>query len=268
MLETSMLPNVAIAKSRLHVGVFDSGIGGVTVLRELVRQFPSARFTYLGDTANVPYGSKTPQVIRKLSCQALSQLPDRRSLDALVVACNTASSVALEDIRKYMKRTPVLGVVEPGAWAAAVALEKSQTSTVLVLATKATLASGAYRKEIARIAPKARVIDVPCPLFVPMIEEGILRGSLNRAIIDHYLRPHRQRQGVALLGCTHYPWIAKHLKKALPRMQVVDSATSVARRLREIFGVSKSNSTRSSTQIHWHFTDPAAVSPGLALPGR
>jgi glutamate racemase len=234
-------------------------VGGITVLKELRRRYPSADYVYLGDTANVPYGTKSEHQIRRLSLAAVSELKSR-GIEALVVACNTASSLALKQIREEMLGTPVLGVVKPGATAAFEASRAQGARRILVLATRATVQSGAYAQALQKLAPDLEVAEQACPLLVPMIEEGWLDHPLLHATLVEYVGAHRGRTGVALLGCTHYPWIQPAVEKALPGWKVINSAEAVADAFAKELG---SPGGRGTGRIEWIFTDPAAV-PGYA----
>jgi glutamate racemase len=253
----------------MKVGVFDSGIGGITVLEELRKRIPAARYVYLGDTAHVPYGTKSPAQIQRLSVNCASTLKDK-GVDALVVACNTASSWALPAIREVMGEIPVLGVVEPGAEAAVVALKAFGTASdtpLLVLATRATVQSGAYARTLERMlgmgAPARSIVEQPCPLLVPMIEEGWLDHPILHQTIEEYVHAHRMlNRGVALLGCTHYPWIHAAFEKALPGWTVVNSAQAVARSLEAmpLFRDALAQGVAGGQGgVEWIFTDPQAV---------
>lgn len=263
----------------MRIGVFDSGIGGITVLSELKRRMPEATYIYLGDTAHVPYGTKSPAQIERLSSDCALMLQAKK-IDALVVACNTASSLALDAIRKVMGPVPVLGVVEPGVTAALSALNKailslrlSREAPVLVLATRATVQSRAYGINLRKVL-KTSVIEQACPLLVPMIEEGWTDHPILHQTIAEYVTTHvkNQKPGIALLGCTHYPWIQQAFEKALPGWTVVNSAQAVANALESDFNSGKlgpkpNNGQRSKksekTEVEWIFTDPQAV-PGFA----
>lgn len=243
----------------MKVGVFDSGVGGITVLLELRKQLPGADFVYLGDTANVPYGTKSAKQVERLSLEAVAELQGH-GIDALVVACNTASSLALPAIRAAMK-IPVLGVVEPGASAALTASNAHGSSVILVLATRATVKSGAYRHALAGQA--GQVIEQACPLLVPMIEEGwldhpILHGTVQEYVSDHF---RANAPGVALLGCTHYPWIQAAIELSLPSWRVVNSAEAVAKSFVESLTRAGKGwfPPTGSGKIDWIFTDPQAV---------
>ncbi|HUP56197.1 MAG TPA: glutamate racemase [Bdellovibrionota bacterium] len=245
----------------MKIGVFDSGVGGITVLMELRKAAPTADFVYLGDTANVPYGPKSPGQVERLSLEAVTRLRDR-GIDALVVACNTASSLALPAIRATMKGIPVMGVVEPGA-KAVIEQVRGGSTPILVLATRATVKSGAYAKALAG---HGQVIEQECPLLVPMIEEGWLDHPILHATLEQYLAAHVKKgnsDAVALLGCTHYPWIQAAVERALPGWKVINSAQAVAQAFGEQLGF-KAQSGPPSGRIEWIFTDPAAV-PAFAL---
>ncbi len=246
----------------MRIGVFDSGVGGITVLRELLTAFPGSDFTYLGDTANVPYGTKSPRQVERLCAKSASRLRDR-GIDALVVACNTASSLALSAIREAMGGVPVLGVVEPGARAAVAARAESPGGgPIVVFATRATVRSGAYGRALAVLAPRAEVREQECPLLVPIIEEGWIHHPLLELAVREYVEPFAAARspGVALLACTHYPWIQDAFEKALPGWKVVDSAQAVARALRAISEATGTPDANAGTgAIDWIFTDPEAV---------
>ncbi|OFZ71293.1 MAG: glutamate racemase [Bdellovibrionales bacterium RIFOXYD1_FULL_44_7] len=255
----------------MKIGVFDSGIGGITVLSELRKMYPGEEYVYFGDTAHVPYGTRSPAQIRQLSSDCARTLKSRK-INALVVACNTASSLALEQIRDVMQDIPVFGVVEPGVEAALEASSFLPTgSPILVLATKATIKSGAYRNALKKClsgAHKNLVREQACPLLVPMIEEGWIDHPILDQVIDEYVKGHVQDQttGVALLGCTHYPWILSAIQKALPKWVIVNSAQACAKMLqRSAIGkkmIDAAVGARSGSEgkaVEWIFTDPDAV---------
>lgn len=238
----------------------------MTVLSELRREFGAAEFVYLGDTAHVPYGTKSAAQVRKLSADCARALRDE-GVEVLVVACNTASSLALEEIREAAGvAVKVVGVVDPGVGAALAAhrgLEGAGSGglPVLVLATRATVRSGAYRTRLE--AQGLAVIEQACPLLVPMIEEGWTDHPVLHQTIEEYVRPHRTAHstGVALLGCTHYPWIQKAFERALPGWTVVNSAGAVAAHLMQNEGLSAST---GEARVRWIFTDPEAI-PSFVL---
>lgn len=248
----------------MKIGVFDSGVGGITVLSELKKRLPSSvEFVYLGDTAHVPYGPKSSAQIQKLSVDAVEILKSK-GIEALVVACNTAASHAMSAIRAAMHPIPVLGVVEPGMEAALEALqEEKKGSPLLVLATRATVRSHAYKKAFAQAKVKTPIFEQPCPLLVPIIEEGWLDHPILHQTIAEYVKSYRgYPSGVALLGCTHYPWIHRAFEKALPGWKVVNSALAVAQYLERSpwFKERKKKSAHSKGgKVEWIFTDPEVV---------
>ncbi len=221
------------------IGVFDSGIGGLTVLRELVRVLPRERFTYLGDTARLPYGTKSAQTVARYGAQAAEALV-RTGVKALVVACNTASSVALAPIRARVAPLPVIGVIEPGA---ASACAVSRSGRIAVIATERTVRGGAYRTAIERRRPTARVEEHATGLFVALAEEGLEQGPVAECIARHYLAPLFGPDAKArapdapdtlLLGCTHFPVLLPAIRAVIgAEVSIVDSAVSTARAVRE-----------------------------------
>jgi len=246
----------------MKIGVFDSGVGGITVLTELKRTLPQAEFVYLGDTAHVPYGAKSPAQIERFSTDCARTLKQLK-VDVLVVACNTASSWALPAIRREMGAIPVMGVVEPGVEAAISALPTTPADAiqtpVMVLATRATVNSHAYGTLLRQRLPGAQVIEQACPLLVPIIEEGWLDHDILHLTIQEYVGSYLTdaKPGVALLGCTHYPWIHKAFENALPGWAVVNSAQAIAKALER--ASITANSAAQPGAIQWIFTDPDAV---------
>jgi glutamate racemase len=207
------------------IGVFDSGVGGLTVVHELVRRLPAESIIYFGDTARVPYGPKSAETVQRYSREASAYLASR-GVKALVVACNTATAHAYEDLRDTM-RIPVLGVIDPGARAAAAA---TRSQRVGVIGTVGTIRSGAYDYAVRRLLPDARVYAQPCPLFVPLIEEGWSTHEVARLVAQEYLRPLREVDvDVLVLGCTHYPLLRNVLTEIMgPDVTLVDSAEETA----------------------------------------
>ncbi len=212
------------------IGVFDSGVGGLTVVAALRRWLPAASILYLGDTARLPYGTKSRRTVRRYS-QANVDFLERRGIDALVVACNTASAMALGELEA---RAPYWGVVEPGA-AAAVAVASRHVG---VIATESTVRSRAYEGAIRRLDPELRVTQQACPLLVPLVEEGWEDDEITERIAARYLEP-LLAAGIdtLLLGCTHYPLLRETLERVCgPRVKLVDSAESTSRLVAEEFG--------------------------------
>lgn len=223
----------------MRIGVFDSGVGGLTVLRELLRHCPGHSTIYLGDTARVPYGSKSPQTVRRYAMLNADFLL-REGIDFLVVACNTASAFAIDEMASLP--IPVLGVIEPGAALAARRLAENShanspgdlgANIVGVLGTAGTVRSGAYDRALHSLDASIRVESIACPLFVPLAEEGWVTGPIARATAESYLAPWlapgAARPGVVILGCTHYPLLKPVLQDVLGQeTQLIDSAEAVA----------------------------------------
>ena len=207
------------------VGVFDSGIGGLTVVREIERQLPHERIIYFGDTARVPYGPKSPETVQRYS-REISDWLVGEGVKAIVVACNTATAHALPMLRSYLA-VPVIGVVEPGARAA---MRTTVSKVVGVIGTAGTIASGAYERAIHAIEPHARVVARACPLFVPLVEEGWTDRDATRLIASEYLEPLAEAQvDTIVLGCTHYPLLVPLLASlARPGVKLIDSAAETA----------------------------------------
>lgn len=220
--------------SSLPIGVFDSGVGGLTVLRALRAQLPYERFIYLGDTARLPYGTKSSASIRRYSLQA-AQLLVARGIKCLVVACNTASAVALDVLREHFAPLPVLGVVEPGAAAGSVA---SRSGVIAVIATESTVQGGAYQQALARLRPDVKVVAKACPLFVSLAEEGWTDGPIVQAIAHKYLDNLFRALAAPdtlVLGCTHFPVLIEALQCTVgPEVAIVDSAATTAVALEQV----------------------------------
>lgn len=204
------------------IGIFDSGVGGLTVARRLAEVFPHESFIFLGDTARLPYGTKSPETVERYSLANVRFLL-ARDVKLLVIACNTASALALAAIEKH-STVPVVGVVEPGAESAM----RTGQKRIGVIGTEATVASDAYPKAIARRDPAVRVISRACPLFVPLAEEGWTGNTVAHETAEIYLAPFREEEiGALVLGCTHYPLLKKTISKVLPGVVLVDSAEAV-----------------------------------------
>jgi glutamate racemase len=212
------------------VGVFDSGMGGLTVVREMMRQLPNESIIYFGDTARVPYGPKSPDTVLRYSREITSFLRGE-GVKALVVACNTATAHALPALREEFD-IPIVGVIEPGA-RAAVAVTK--TKRVGVIGTAGTIKSRAYEKEIKKLLPDAQVTAQACALFVPLVEEGWLDSEVTRAVARNYLAPVVSAEvDTLVLGCTHYPLMKTVIGNVVGReVRLIDSAYETAREIGE-----------------------------------
>lgn len=215
----------------LPIGVFDSGVGGLTVLRALRAVLPHEGFIYLGDTARLPYGTKSPESVVRYSIQAGDTLVEHQ-IKCLVIACNTASAVALNALRERYAPLPVVGVVEPGAKAACGA---SASGRIAVIATEGTVRGGVYQAAIHTIRPEARVVAQACALFVALAEEGWIEGPLVEGIVRRYLEPIfaadiESHPDCLLLGCTHFPVLKPVMARVLgSNVAIVDSAETTAR---------------------------------------
>lgn len=226
--------NTITSRSHLPVGMFDSGVGGLTVLKALRERMPCEEILYLGDTARLPYGTKSPQTVTRYALQATARLVGR-GVKMLVIACNTASAVAVEAVQQAYPDLPVIGVVRPGAQAACRASEKG---VIAVIATEGTIAGGAYHRAIHALRPEAHIIGKPTPLFVPLAEEGWVEGEITEAVIGRYLRPVFEPASgsdvphipdTLVLGCTHFPLLAGAIRNVVgPEVNIVDSAATTA----------------------------------------
>ena len=215
----------------LPIGVFDSGMGGLTVLAALGQQLPQEDFIYLGDTARLPYGTKSAATVERYARQAAGALV-ARGIKALVVACNTASATALHALAQEFAPLPVFGVVEPGAMAAR---EVADSSGVTVLATESTIAGGAYQRALLHQRPAMRVLGRPCPLWVTLAEQGGDASALTDTILLDGVRGLVMSEqtpdapSTLVLGCTHFPVFRTRLQQLLgPQVQVIDSAQTTA----------------------------------------
>jgi glutamate racemase len=210
----------------LPIGIFDSGVGGLTVYKALHERLPNERFVYLGDTARVPYGTKSLATVERYAVEN-SRFLEAHGIKLLVVACNTASALALPAIRRAIK-VPIIGVIEPGSRAA---VEIAQDQDVGVIATEATVQSHAYAKAIASMGAQGQVIERACPLFVPLAEEGWADSDVARAVARDYLHDFTETPPAALvLGCTHYPILSDVISETVgSEVKLIDSGAATAR---------------------------------------
>lgn len=229
------------------IGVFDSGIGGLTVLKTLALHFPEESFVYLGDTARLPYGSKSPETIRKYSEQLMDALI-KKNVKALVIACNSASSQVHE--HSY-KNIPVYNVILPGA---KTALHETKKNSVVVLGTRATIQSHAYLKQLQLLNPTVQVLEIPCPLFVPLAEEGLGNDPITELMVRKYLSViDTTKSDVVIMGCTHYPILKSTFAKIYPELNFVDSGNAIANWLDEDFAKgSLGRNTLAAEDINKH----------------
>lgn len=240
------------------IGVFDSGVGGLTVAREIMRQLPNERIVYFGDTARVPYGSKSKETVTKFSRQIVRFLQTQQ-VKAIVVACNTASACALDDLEKEVD-IPIIGVLKPGAKAA---IEATRNGKIGVVATEATIHSGIYNRYIQENDPNAQVLGKACPLFVPLVEEGLWEDPVTDEIARRYLTELID-VGIdtLILGCTHYPMIRSTVGKIMgDQVTLVNPAYETARELKELLrerGLESGHRPGLGTELYRFFVSDAA----------
>lgn len=207
------------------IGIFDSGVGGLTVMAEVIKAMPDEEIIYFGDLARTPYGSKSKETVIKFSCEIVQFLISQ-GVKAIVVACNTATASAIEELRQRFP-LPVIGVILPGAQKAA---GITQVKRVGVIATRSTVATGAYVRAIQSCNPQIHVISQPCPLFVPLVEEGWLTHSVTRKIAEEYLSPLKDNKiDTLILGCTHYPFLRSIIQDIMGNeVTLINSAEETA----------------------------------------
>ena len=243
----------ADATQQQPIGVFDSGIGGLTVVRAIRDLLPREEILYLGDTARVPYGSKSATTVERYSLEIADMLL-QRGAKGIVVACNSASSVALPKLEEVLT-VPVVGVIRPGAEAAIAA---TRSGHVGVIGTRATVRSGAYERHLQDLSPDIEVTSLACPLLVPLIEEGLLNDPLTEHVLRRYLEPMLEK-GVdtLVLGCTHYPLLISAIQKVVgPDVRVVDSARNCAVAVQKLLNEENLGADQSSIGgLHVSLTD-------------
>ncbi len=213
------------------IGIFDSGLGGLTVLKVLAQKFPNESFHYLGDIARLPYGNKSPETIRRYGLQILKFLKDQ-NVKALIIACNSASTVFLGE-NEY-EGIPLLNVIEPGAEAA---VKLAKDKTIGVLGTSATIRSHAYSDTIKKIDASISVIEKACPLFVPLAEEGILNDPITELVVQRYVQELKDKKvKTVILGCTHYPILKDDLTKVFgSEVRLIESGEVLSEKLKDLF---------------------------------
>jgi glutamate racemase len=220
-----------VADNRLPIGIFDSGMGGLTVMRALRARLPGENLLYLGDTARLPYGTKSADTVTRYAVTAAHALA-ARGIKMLVVACNTASSVALPALTEALAPLPVIGVIEPGARAA---IDAAKGAPVAIIATEGTIKGGAYVRAIQALAPDLPVVQQAAPLLVPLAEEGLVTGEIARLAVARYLTPLLAtvpHPRILVLGCTHFPALKETIAQvAGPDVTLVDSAETTARKV-------------------------------------
>ena len=244
-------------RKKTPVGVFDSGVGGLTVAREIARQLPNENIVYFGDTARVPYGSKSQNTIIRFSEQIIRFLKTKQ-VKAIVIACNTASALALDAVRDEFG-IPIIGVVIPGARAA---VEATKNRKIGVVGTDATVQSGMYTKIIQGMAPDVTVIEKACPLFVPLVEEGFKEHVVTQEVIEYYLESMRSTDiDAMILGCTHYPLLRSKIREYMgEEIQIVNPAYETARDLKRILNeqdMENDGATEEHSRYSFYVSDAA-----------
>ena len=212
------------------IGIFDSGVGGLTVFKEIRILLPQENLIYFGDTARVPYGNKSPLVVQKYSLE-IAKFLEMQNVKMIVVACNTASALALSSLKNEV-RIPVIGVIEPGVRAA---IKSAQNNSIAVIGTKATITSGAYQNRIKRLRSSINVIAIPCPLFVPIVEENLINTKIAKDAMEMYLSDLKQTNiKSVILACTHYPLLKDQISNYFDnKIDLVDSAYETAKEVKE-----------------------------------
>lgn len=230
------------------IGVFDSGVGGLTVAREIMRQLPYEDIVYFGDTARVPYGNKSPETVIRFSKQIVRFLMTK-DVKAIVVACNTASALALPELQEEFD-IPIIGVIKPGAIAA---VKSTVSKNIGVIATEATVKSGSYNQCLRELDPKITLVSKACPLFVPLVEEGLLEDRITDDVIGRYLHELKDYQVDALiLGCTHYPLLRNAIGRYMgEEVKLVNPAYETAKALKEL--LKSNNLLNEDTTLETHY---------------
>jgi len=243
------------------IGVFDSGVGGLTVVKELIRVLPDEDIVYFGDTARVPYGIKSRDTVIRFSIENILFLL-KQDVKLICVACNTASSLALPAIKNHFK-VPIVGVISPGVREAVYATENKRIG---IIGTRGTIKSRAYEIEIKQLDPKISVTSVACPLFVPFVEEGWLEGGVVLEVAKTYLQPLKSaRVDTVILGCTHYPLLKDTIRKVLGKeIRLIDSAKQVAMEVKEILAHAGMLNKGGRGRQHFYVSDNPEWFSGLA----
>lgn len=241
------------------IGVFDSGIGGLTVVKEILKELPNEKIIYLGDTARVPYGTRGKEVIKKFALE-LTNFLLKKQVKMLVVACNTISSICLEDIAKACQ-IPVLGVIDS---AVLEAINTTKNNSVGVIGTRATISSLVYEKALKSINPKLTITVQACPLFVPLAEEGLINGKATELIAEKYLEKFKNPKvnkssfkiDTLILGCTHYPVLKQVVQKVVgKKVKLIDSAKPTARKLKQILNENNLINKGEKQDCEFYVTD-------------
>ena len=250
--------NVTALKKDAPIGVFDSGIGGLTVAREIMRQIPNEKIIYFGDTARMPYGSKSKETVTRFSKQIVRFL-ETFQVKTIVVACNTASAYAMDELEKEID-VPIIGVIKPGARTAA---EVTRNGRIGVIATEATIGSQMYNKYIQELNKNVTIYGKACPLFVPLVEEGWLKDPVTVEVANRYLEPLLE-SGIdtLIMGCTHYPLLRSTLRQIMgEKVNLVNPAYETARELKSLLerdGLNNDGKQNYEGAMHEFYVSDAA----------
>ena len=234
------------------IGVFDSGVGGLTVVNALVQSTSSETIYYVGDTARVPYGNKSKKRIQQYSEEIIDWLI-KKDCKMVVVACNTASSLAIDYLQKKFS-LPIIGVIDPGVQ---LAISRTKSQSIGVTGTHATIESNAYGEKLKFVKPKINIINQSCPLFVPLVEEGLTKGPITKLIVESYLSHFKSTDvDTLILGCTHYPILAAVIKEVVGRnISLIDSGKATAKVVMEILNKNGLRSEDSNGGVYSFVTD-------------
>ncbi len=232
------------------IGVFDSGVGGLTVVKRLIASLPNESIVYFGDTARVPYGSKSNETVIEYSIQNTKFLL-HKNVKAVVVACNTASSIAIEVLKKEFD-VPIIGMIEPGAISA---IRNTMNNKIGVIGTRATINNRAYSNQLLKLNTQLNVFEKACPLFVPLAEEGWIEHRATHEIAEEYLNELRQKEiDTLILGCTHYPILSKVIQEVIGKnVKLIDSgvaASEIVRQEIERIGLSTNSSAKGNISLY------------------
>lgn len=237
------------------IGMFDSGVGGLTVMQQMIKALPNEQIVYFGDTARLPYGDKSRETILRYTIESAIFLMEQ-DIKVLVIACNTASTCAIEKLQQIFN-IPIVGVISPGAERAA---QVTRNKRIAVLSTRATMRSGMYEREIKKRCPDAEVTTIACPLFVPLVEEHWITHPAAKLVVREYLEPLRKQNiDTILLGCTHYPLLRHMIEEEFPEVNIVDSALTCAEKVSEILaGQQLLAKTGAGPQHRYYVSDDPA----------
>lgn len=234
------------------IGVFDSGVGGLTVAHELMRQLPKEELIYVGDTLRCPYGSRPKEEVKKFTFE-LVQFLLKKNVKMIVIACNTATAFALDDLKKLLD-IPIIGVIQPGARAA---IKNTKNEQIGIIGTEGTVSSEAYPEALQQINQRLQVTSLACPLFVPMVEKGITEGEQAKSVVEETLRPLRNTTNIdtLVLGCTHYPLLQNVIQEVMgENVKIISSGEETARETSTILEIENLLYTGERTPKHAFYT--------------